>query len=232
MNDQSTQQTAAQSPVTPSNSGGQGMVSLEQVAKLVSDTVSQALEGYNRSQQSQRDKMEARINERIKSYSEVVKQTSGADITPEQEQVLARRARREVEAEEKSNSQNQVSQTAAQPEQVSDADRETIRAIEEIFSEAGIIVEENDPEYADIAAATTPLKLIRATEKAVKDKSARLKASGGVSDNAAGRMPVASSTSSPSNLEAEYKEKAKKLQGNVNAIFQLTQEYRKLGLKI
>ncbi len=202
-NDVSGQQAAQ--PVTVSDKGAQpagSTLSPEVIQTLVKQTVKDALSEHERQQQSQRDKLEKRIQKRIDDYKAAIKAANqDVEFTPD----ITRQLRSQVEQEIANESQEMQTEDAspapaAQPAKGQEQPPSAIELmILKKFQKAGLQIEDNDPELADIIKAD-PTDLDEFKEKldaAIEKKRARLQKSTSTltPETAAGRVSAAAGSS-------------------------------------
>jgi hypothetical protein len=185
--------------------------------------------------QSLTDKAEDRTNKRIKQeMANLTRLASVAQLTPEQ--VAAARAKIFEDAYTEEPLPAPSSHAAAQP-QAAEQRNQPAKSEEEIYvgrararlvRKYGYDLADTDPEVTDtLRGEHDPDKFIDLYEEALQRKHQR------VSTPAAGRMPAmggAPSGDRESKLLAEYKERAKQVRGNINAVFNLRREFAERGL--
>ena len=206
------------------------------VIQLLRGEIKSALSEFSREQQSQRDKQERRIADRVKELTTVYQGLNGgAEITPEQRSQLRSVAAGQIESEAKPEHDGQTSQAqAAQPTPKVEK-TQVEKLILKKFEKAGITIEDGDPELAQLKNID-PTDLDDLKEKidtAITAKRERLNAkTSNLSPDAAGRISAATGTGSPNNLKTQYYAELEKVRGNVDAIHQIKTKYRGLGLEV
>lgn len=167
----------------------------EVVETMLPGAIGSALSEYERRQQSARDKMMHKINQRFEQHASLLR-SLGQEITPDIEQRIREQAERDVRNEQTANTSVEAEGQKSEPKS-GDASQGMIgAAIEKIFDSFGVVVEDSDPEAAIIAASRDSAELLANVAKAAKIKSERVssqrlqKPSG---------VPVTSGTSPASN---------------------------------
>ena len=141
-------------------------------AEDVKRLVLEALETSKRAEQSQRDKMEARITANLQRTLEDLKVLG---VTPDDAQLSALR-KQAVEQARRDDQAQPAPKKTEQPEEEGDDDP-LMNDIIDIFKEIGVAVEENDPEAARIKRVLntgTPRQILKAAEEAAREKLARV----------------------------------------------------------
>ena len=229
-------QQAAQ-PVTASQ-GAQpaGSTLSPEVITVLRGEIKTALSEFSREQQSQRDKQERRIADRVKELETTFKGLNGGtDITPEQRSQLRNVAAGQIENEAKPEHDERTSQVqAAQP-----TPKVEPTAVEKLilkkFEKAGITIEDGDPELAQLKGIdpTDIDDLKDKIDAAITAKRNRLQAKPStLNADAASRVSAATVTGSPADLKAQYYAELGKVRGNIDAIMQIKTKYRKYGLEV
>lgn len=230
-------QQAAQ-PVTASQ-GAQPdgrTLSPDVIQQVVEQTVERALSAYEKHQQSQRDKQEARINKRLSDYENTYKVLLGQDLTPEQRNQLRSKATEEVNNEIREDVPEPSRQAAAQPTAKAEEPSAMEKLILKKFEKAGIKIEDGDPELA-LLTNLDPTDLDDLKEKidqAIEQKRARLQTKpSNLNPDAASRVSAATVTGLPNNLETQYRAELEQMRrGDADAFMKIKEKYRKLGLKV
>lgn len=233
-NDVSGQQ-AAQPVATSQGVQPDGSTLSPELIQTLRGEIKNALGEFSREQQSQRDKMERRISGRVQELTETYKTFNGGqDLTPEQRDQLRNLAAKQL-AEQPEHEQQVSTQPAAQPDK-----RQEPSPVEKLilkkFEKAGITIEDGDPELADLKNID-PTDLDDLKEKidtAIEKKRARLQnKSSNLTPDATSRVSAATGTGIPSNLDNQYRDELNKIRrGDIDAIFNLKEKYRKLGVKV
>lgn len=189
--------------------------------------VAEVLTDYDRAQQSQRDKMEARIQKSVKSQLEALKET-GVEVTPAVAKAIEQRTRQNVSEDEPQTVEPNMPAKRAQPDTAPDTAvfQQIARELQE---ETGMALYDNDPEVKNLDWST-PLKFTKSLDKAIEAK--RLRVEQANKQAAQGRVTAPAAGNQPANLEAAYHEEMKKAQGNVNQFLSIKEKYRKLGLNV
>lgn len=167
---------------------GNGLVPLEDVRSIVAEAVQTALEKSRRDEQSQRDKLAARLRAEVEERIEELK---GLGVTPNADQV------RQIEA----NVRQKVTQAepTSQPKPESAPEDPVDVAAAAIMEAAGIDIEDDDPEAKMMTAAKTPSAFIEATKAAVAAKRARLQMASNQGDAAQTDTPTPAPAGVPAN---------------------------------
>jgi hypothetical protein len=187
--------------------------------------------------QSLTDKASSRLDKQlrseIKKVNDVIdlQKKAGINITPEQERTMRQMAYDNAigqVGEETDDSEK----GAAKPLEVNDPQQVMKAAtaavidglVTDIYKEAGITVFENDPEL-EMIDKTTPMAFLNSIKAAVEKKRQRIQT--------APETRIASlGKGQQTNLEAQYLEEKKKVQGDVNALIELKKNYRAKGLQV
>lgn len=180
-------------------------LSAEKVAEIVNKSVQDAMGAYERQQQGLRKKQESRIEQRLQAYEAAMRQINGdQELTGEQRNQLRTMARTEVEAE-----LNQPPQEKPSPGQEAQPDKKNeqpLNPVEKLilkkFEKAGITIEDDDPELADLKDID-PYDLDELKVKidtAIEKKKARLQGKpSNLNPDAAARVSAAMVTGLPGN---------------------------------
>lgn len=233
-NDVSGQQ-AAQPAIASQGAPPAGSTLSPDLIKVLRGEIKNVLGEFSREQQSQRDKMEARISGRVQEMAETFKTFNGGqDLTPEQRDQLRKIATKQI-GEQPEHEQQASPQQAAQPTQRQEPSH-VEKLILKKFEKAGITIEDGDPELTDLKNID-PTDLDDLKEKidaAIEKKRARLQNKpSNLNPDAVSRVSAATVTGTPTDLENQYKVELGKIRrGDVNAIYDLKTKYRKLGLKV
>ena len=232
-------QQAAQPATTSPGVQPQGQtLSPDVIQQVVEQTVEKALSAYEKRQQSQRDKQEARINKRLSDYEGTYKSLLGQDLTPEQRSQLRTKAIEDVTNETREmDTQVPSPVQAAQPAPKAEvANNPVERMVLKAFEKAGVTIEDGDPEL-ELLKNADPGDILEFSAKistAIEQKKTRLqnKPSNLDPSTASARVSAAVATGSPTNLETQYYAELDKVRGNIEAILQIKTKYRKLGLQV
>jgi len=162
----------------------------EALGKALPDALNSALSEFERRQQSARDKMLHKINQRFEQYAELLRST-GAEITPDMERKIRDRAESEVRQEFQSSDQK-PGQESVPP--VDDARNVVGAAVEKILASFGVTIEDGDPEAAMIASSRDAAELLANVAKAAKAKAERVS-----QQKPAGGLPLTTGASPASN---------------------------------
>ena len=190
-----------------------------------------------RQTQSLTDKATSRIDkqiqERLQSINNAIKiqREAGVKITPQQELAIRQRVYDDVLSNPESSTNPSEPVAQQQPlgerEIMARAAAAVInRLTQKIFDDTGVEVNVDDPE-AEMIDQTTPESFIESVRKAAEKKAQRVSTPPQAKIASLGRTQGHSP-----NLEAEYAEKRKGLQGNVSALIELKKEYRAKGLQV
>jgi hypothetical protein len=158
---------------------------LDLIKQAISEAVPQALDGFRREEQSQRDKLEKRIKQEV---TKKVAALQSVNITPTQEQLqkLTDVATAEVLGEQSQDvlktqpAQGEKAQEQPKREQQTAIDPVTQMALEYMM-QTGVELVEGDPELAIIQKTENAVEFLTAVKAAVDAKKARL---------AQGRLPL------------------------------------------
>lgn len=181
--------------------------------------------------------MQAKMEERVKKDFERQVKTLyelGIKLTPEQAAKLQEDTRRSFAEAEKDGQQSPAN---PQPAQDSAKQKTEIHPVvataNEIMKAAGVTIDDNDPEIKLVDSKTQdPLEFLQSVRNAANAKAKRLAESRNKQFDPARTPGVVGAGDHGSNLEAKYREEAKKLQGNVEGLYQLKMKYRGMGLKV
>jgi hypothetical protein len=192
---------------------------------------------------SQTSKINNRIQDGLNNLQQVIEiqRNSGMQITPEQEQALQQRVISEAYKGDPPNPPGPSETPGQQPPTGSpagpDVDPVTAEAIA-MMQEAGVIINNDDPEAEGLRTAKTPRQYFKAVEEGIRAKQARTSAGNTqpVSPGDPGdapRMPTnVGGSGGSANLERQYREEVTKVRGDVWAVVQCKKKYRKMGLNI
>lgn len=151
------------------------MFSLTDVERIVEEksekAVLKALESFGKKQQSERDKLEKRIDSRLNNLK-----AYNVEITPEVKDRVAQEVFQETQAE---NSPNVLPSTEAQPKTneppVSDPVESTVnRMARELDQEYGTFIDDTDPEYQTLNGIKSKTEWLNRYEVALQAKAQRL----------------------------------------------------------
>ena len=229
-------QQAAQPATTSQGVQPPGQPLSPDVIQLLRGEIKNALGEFSREQQSQRDKQERRITDRVKGLESTFKSLNGGqDLTPEQRNQLRSVAAEQIEAEPLEHTEPSKAQ-AAQPTPKAEEPSAVEKLILKKFQKAGVTIEDGDPELVSLKGID-PTDLDDLKEKidaAIEAKRARLQTKPSNLDpsTASARVSAAVATGSPTNLETQYYAELDKVRGNIDAILSIKTKYRKLGLQV
>ena len=188
-----------------------------------------------RQTQSLTDKAASRIDkaisEKLQSVNETIKlqREAGVEITPQQEIAIRQRVYDDVlsKPDQSVNPQAVAQQKPVNEREIAAQAAAAVidRMAQKIFDSTGVEVNKDDPE-AEMIDQSSPEEFLDSLRKAAEKKAARVNTPSAAKIASMGR-PQGQSP----NLEAEYREKAAKLQGNVSALIELKKEYRAKGLR-
>ncbi|MFA5378402.1 MAG: hypothetical protein WC455_21790 [Dehalococcoidia bacterium] len=206
----------------------------EPVSYVSRDEFVQALEMTKREMQGLVDKSASRTDKRLaESMAKVddliqLNKAAGIPYTPQQEEQLRRVAR--DQALTPPQEQQFHTETLQQPSGREPAGVDPVTATANaIITNSGVSLDKRDPEFKMIDINTEdPFEYLQSVKNAVAKKTERLAKPKG---NPAA-TPGALVQGSPANLQAEYDKKKSAIHGDVDALFNLKDEYRKKGLKI
>jgi len=134
---------------------GAGQLTPETVQGLIQQGVKAAMEEIRRTEQSQRDKLEARIRRETEQRLAAMK-AAGIEVTDDQRKAVETVTRKQI----------------AEP--VEEPDNDPIsEAASAMMDKAGVEILESDPEAALMKAARSPEEYLAATKKAIALKKAR-----------------------------------------------------------
>ena len=151
---------------------------LQQIGQIVG----QSLEGCSRQQQSQRDKLEARISKQVEQNLSAAR-GAGIELTPEQEKAIENQTRKQF-----ANSQDDSQQEPAQApngdqtnnqQEGTDPLAAAVNAeVDALYKNYGFELDEGYPEAQGIDKST-PFKFVQSVERALQAKQARVESEGG-----------------------------------------------------
>lgn len=155
---------------------GQVQFSMDKMNEIISQSIAKALEDNERKQQSQRDKLEVRINKQIEFL-----QKRGIEITQEVKNDVASEVREEMKAEF-DKPQTSSPKAAGQPQE---AERQGTNAIEQsvnaevdkLDTKYGFNINDDEPEAKELDFSS-PFKFVNSYEKAMAVKADRLAGEG------------------------------------------------------
>lgn len=206
MSEDNQNQTEAQveqhSPQQPQADAGEviGERIKEVVSQILPAAIDSALSEYERRQQSARDKMMHKINQRFEQHASLLR-ALGQEITPDVERRILEQAERDVRSEQSVQNVEEVKGRKAEPASDKSAQDMIGAAIQKIFDSFGVVVEDSDPEAAIIASSRDSTELIANVAKAAKIKSERVSSQ----QKSTGGLPVASGKSPAANPVASAK---------------------------
>jgi len=152
-----------ESQVTPVVEGaGQGLTEAR-VRDIVTEAVKGVLVDVERTQQSQRDKLEARVRKEVESRIAALAE-AGVEPTEQQKRTIESATRKQIASAEATK--------PVEPE--GDGDDPVTLAANAMMRQAGVEITPEDPEAQPMIAARTPQQFIAATQKAIEAKKARL----------------------------------------------------------
>ena len=190
-----------------------------------------------RQTQSLTDKASSRLDKQlrgeIKKVNDVIdlQKKAGIDITPEQERTMRQMAY-DTALGQIGEETDDLEKGAAKPPDMNNPQQVMKAAtaavidglVTDIYKEAGVTVYENDPEL-EMIDKTTPMAFLNSVKAAVEKKKQRIQT--------APETRIASlGKGQQTNLEAQYLEEKKKIQGDVNALIELKKNYRAKGLQV
>ena len=153
-----------ESQATPVVEGaGQGLTEAR-VRDIVTEAVKGVLVDVERTQQSQRDKLEARVRKEVESRIAALAE-AGVEPTEQQKRTIESATRKQIASAE-------ATKPTAEPE--GDGDDPVTLAANAMMRQAGVEITPEDPEAQPMIAARTPQQFIAATQKAIEAKKARL----------------------------------------------------------
>lgn len=153
----------------------------EVVQKVLPTAIDSALSEYERRQQSARDKLMHRINQRFEEHAALLREL-GHEITPDVEKRIREKASEEVRAENQSAPAGEGQKPSGGS--VDQTQNLVAEAVDKILASFGVTIEDSDPEAAIIASSKNTAELLANVAKAAKDKADRVsqtrKPAGGV----------------------------------------------------
>ncbi len=159
--------------------GEQQAVSQPLTLEQVKAVMQQTLQEYDRTRQSQQDKMEARIAKRFTEQAQAL-QASGVTLDDAGLKALKQAVRvaetsvqDDAPALQQQHQPVQQQQTPAQPKRENASDPFIEAAVVELNTEAGLDLDPKDAEAANLDYSSR-VKFLRSYEKALADKKARL----------------------------------------------------------
>lgn len=159
------------------NDNGHDVIPVDKLNEIVTKSVTETLAAYERRQQSQRDKLEARISKQIEFL-----QKRGVDITPEVKQDVAAEIQAEIKSELDSQEHDpatKTGQSAGQGQSKGSAIEEAVNAeLEKLDTQYGLTIEDSDPEAKELDNSSG-FAFVRSYEKAIAAKKARIDGNGG-----------------------------------------------------
>lgn len=158
------QAEAEQSQATVVEGSGQGLTEAR-VRDIVTEAVKGVLVDVERTQQSQRDKLEARVRKEVESRIAALAE-AGVEPTEQQKRTIESATRKQIASAEAAQP------TKAEPEDGGD-DPVTLAA-NAMMRQAGVEITPDDPEAKPMLTARTPQQFIAATQQAIEAKKARL----------------------------------------------------------
>ncbi len=187
--------------------------------------------------QSLTDKASSRLDKQlraeIKKVNDVIdlQKKAGISITPEQERTMRQMAYDSALAQAGEETDDSDKGTAKPPD-MSDPQKVMQAAtaavidglVTDIYKESGVTVYENDPEL-EMIDKSSPMAFLNSVKAAVEKKKQRIQTAPEARIATLGK-------GQQTNLEAQYLEDKKKVQGNVDALIALKKEYRSKGLQV
>jgi len=205
----------------------------EEIRALIRDELREGLKRWDREQQALRAKLRNRINKDVERQVAAMK-SAGINPTQEQIQKIYESVQDSIVEE---FGDNQPHEEAVQPsEAVSDEQALLQRDILAIMEEAGVTLEQTDPEIQLINTnAATRYQFLKSIEKAVQAKKDRL--SGEKSSRASGNIAAAPALSGKGadsgDLKQKYIDEMLAARGQGRIVGQAIKEkYRKLGVPV
>lgn len=222
----------------PVNASGENQVPAPQIPaspsiteEVVRRVVGEALDTFSRTQQSQRDRMEARIKTEVEDRIALLR-NSGVNITDD----LTRSIQQNVAQKVIADSQQEGSKQAPAPEQgqgstqAPDPFAHAFSVADDWMKETGVIIEESDPEAKSLDF-TSPSKFLRTFQAALEAKRQRSNAAvqQRASANTAG---VGGGGGTSPDLMAAYQKEVALVRGNIREVTRIQKKYREQGLNI
>lgn len=197
-----------------------------QVEELVKELTAKQFQALQSMQAKQEDRVKREIDKRLEAIA-----NAGLKITPEQAARIQEDTRKQLASEE---SQSVAKREEAQPKAQQQSEiHPVVATANEIMKSFGVEVENNDPEFKMIDQSTKDAwQFLQSVREAANAKAQRLAESQTKQFDPARTPGVVGAGDHGSNLEAKYREEAKKLQGNVEGLYQLKMKYRGMGLKV
>lgn len=201
----------------------------KEVEELVKDISAKQFQAFQSMQAKMEDRVKKEFERQLKSLSEV-----GIKLTPEQAAKLQDDTRRSFAESEKEGQHSTANPAPAQDVAKQNTEiHPVVATANEIMRAAGVTIDDNDPEIKLVDNTTKdPLEFLQSVRNAANAKAKRLAESRNKQFDPARTPGVVGAGDHGGNLEAKYREEAKKLQGNVEGLYQLKMKYRGMGLKI
>ena len=222
----------------PVNTSGENQVPAPQMPaspsiteEVVRRVVGEALQDFSRTQQSQRDRMEARIKAEVEDRISLLR-NSGVEVTD----ALSRSIQQNVAQKVISDSQQEGSKPAPAPTpgmgstETPDPFAHAFSVADDWMKEAGVTIEENDPEAKSLDF-TSPAKFLRTFQAAIEAK--RQRADAAVQQRAsANTAGVGGGGGTSPDLMAAYQKEVALVRGNIREVTRIQKKYREQGLNI
>lgn len=209
----------ADTPAVVSNEPAQQYLTKEAAESLIKDLTAKQFQAIQSMQAKQGERIKKEFDQRLAAL-----QAAGLQVTPEQAQVIQQQTRQQFEQLESAN------EPAAQPgQQQPDLDPINSAAIQ-MMDNAGVRIEDNDPELSLIDRTTDkPGIYLASVYEAIAKKKERMSRPGG----SPASIPTVAGRGSPSDLRTEFEAKKKKIaRGDILSLTNLQTEYRVMGLDI
>ena len=149
---------------------------IRELESIVEKTVSKSLESFSREQQSQRDRMEARIKGEVQKQLNVY-QKAGYEVTDDMKEKVESVIRNDIANESRNNGSlpAEGQPTGKQDQSTGNPSEQLVNAeLEELDKQYGVSLNRDDPEAQEIKDNLKPFQFIRAYEQALKAKAERL----------------------------------------------------------
>lgn len=190
--------------------------------------------------QSLTDKASSRLDKKLRDEIQKVndvmdlQKKAGISITPEQEQNMRRMAYDNALGSMTEDTDD-LQKGVAKPKEVSDPEQVAKVAavvmdglVNDIYREIGVTVLDGDPEV-DLVDQSTPSAFLKSIRAAAEKKKQRTETAPEARITSLGKGQP---TNLAASLKGQYEERKSKIQGDVNALIALKQEFRKKGLQI
>lgn len=205
-------------------------LTLKEAQRLLEEQKDEVL----RQTQSLTDKASSRLDKKLrdelKKINDVIslQKEAGIPITPEQENAMRQKvydkALQQFGEEEEPTTTAQ--EQPVDPRQMAEMAAAAVVSgmANDIYKEAGVTVKDNDPE-AEMVDHSSPTAFLNSLRAAVEKKKQRVQTAPEARITTLGK-------GQSTNLEAQYLDEKKNIQGDVNALIELKKKYREKGLQV